>query len=397
MPRFIKWRLLARQIWRSCLLPDTWKQLPKSEVLLIGHEHHYNFLTSGKLYSPILGSLLYHYKKKGQRVSIVLKAFSALPPSKAWQFHYNYNRAYASVFPLIFLGKFFGFFKDFADKKRVRFWRTLFINTAVKKVLVIQPDKYMCRAAKDLNVLIVDVQHGVIGDMHLWYGERFNVHIDARDLPDEYWVWDDESRETIEKWACQKGINVIKKGHFWVERFKSPDPDDSIVIAALGKTPERDEGKPAILVTLQWDLDRYASGSDFNGFMHKELEDYIFETSGKYNWFIRLHPVHLYSDRKDVSFKYLERFENQPSVDWRMSTFCALPALLSVMDLHITFSSSVVIEAEWFGLKSAILDIEMAAGGCRDAFYKVQKNNGAARVIRPCKLDIDSWIQDSLA
>jgi len=397
MPRFVKWLSLIRQIFKSCLIPNTWKRLPKTEVLLIGHEHHYNFLISGKLYSPILGSLFYQYQKEGVSASIILKNFSALSPSKTWQFHYNYNRTYVSFFPLIILGKALFFFQRLADERRVSFWRTVFISAAVKRILVIQPDRYMCRAAKDLNVPIADVQHGVIGDMHLWYGERFNAHIHPRDLPDEYWVWDEDSRKTIEKWASQKGIKVFKKGHFWAERFKNADPNDSVVAAALEETPKRDEGKPSILVTLQWDLNRYASGPDFNGFMHQQLEDYIFETADKYNWFIRLHPVHLYSDRKKASLKYLQRFEGEPSIDWRSSTFCALPALLSVMDLHITFSSSVVIEAEWFGLKSAILDVEMAEGGCRDAFYITQKNNGVISVLRPYKADIDTWIQNSLS
>lgn len=396
MSRFSKWRSLATNILRACLLPDTWKKLPKSKVLLIGHEHHYNFYASDKLYSPILGSLFYRYKKDGLSVSIILKPFSALLPSDAWEPHYNYNRTYCLALPFVFLGKFFGCFSDLVERRRVVFWRKVFIKTSAEKVLVIQPDRYMCRAARSLGVFIADVQHGVISDMHLWYGEKYNIGIDINDLPCQYWVWDDVSRKTIEKWAEKKGIEVVKKGNLWVERFKSPSRDDQIVLDAIKQVPERDENKPSILITLQWDLSRYASAPAFNGFMYKQLEDYIFETSGEYNWFIRLHPVQLYSERKRESLEYLKRFEGQPSIDWSASTFCALPALLSVIDLHITFSSSVVIEAEWFGVRSAILDVEMAAGGCRDEFYKSQRDNGIACVVDPIKGDIENWIAQNL-
>lgn len=396
MSRFSKWRSLATKILRSCLLPDTWKRLPESKVLLIGHEHHYNFLAFDKLYSPILGSLFYRYKKDGLSVSIILKPFSALHPSDAWELHYNYNRSYCLALPFVFLGKFCGFFNDLVERRRVEFWRKVFIKTSAEKVLAIQPDRYMCRAARDLEILIADVQHGVISDMHLWYGEKYNIDIDAKDLPCQYWVWDDESRKTIERWAVRKGIKVIKTGHFWIDRFKSPSSDDQVVRDAIDQIPERDETKPSILITLQWDLNRYASGPEFNGFMHQQLEDYIFETSDKYNWFIRLHPVHLYSERKSASLDYLKRFKDETAVEWRASTFCALPALLSVIDLHITFSSSVVLEAEWFGVKSAILDVGMATGGCRDEFYRTQRDNGMARVIDPLKSDIDSWIAHNL-
>lgn len=384
--------LIAKRILKSCLLPDTYNNLPPSDILLIGHEHHYNLKTSHGIYSPILGSLFQDCQNRGDRVSILLRPFSALQPDSAWNFHYSCNRYHSFLFLIEKMGRFCNTLKKVADEKRFHFWISVFSNTSVSKIFAIQPDRYMCQAARELGVVIVDVQHGVINDAHPWYGSTFNDHVSPMFLPHQFWVWDDFSYQVISNWATPKGISVLKTGHIWIDRFRHPDLKDSIIQEAISNLPRIDTDKPCILITLQWDLFNYTKEETFNGYMHQALEDYVFETQDQYNWLIRLHPVQLYSDRKSASIRYMDRFRGLDSVEWQASTFCALPALLGTVDAHITFSSSVVIEAEWFGVNSALLDKEISPLGRRGEYYKVQRENGSAEVINPDRNSIDNWV-----
>jgi hypothetical protein len=68
-----------------------------------------------------------------------------------------------------------------------------------------------------------------------------------------------------------------------------------------------------------------------------------------------------------------------------------LPFVLSSVDLHITYNSSVVIEAEYFGVPSALLDPQIN-GGLWAGYFSSQIGKGAARLL-PCQASaIQDWI-----
>jgi hypothetical protein len=66
------------------------------------------------------------------------------------------------------------------------------------------------------------------------------------------------------------------------------------------------------------------------------------------------------------------------------------------MDLHITDSSSVVIEAGWMGVKSCILNSGFNEGGVYSSCYQKEKEVGLAKVIPQEPDAIMRWIEESL-
>jgi len=111
-------------------------------------------------------------------------------------------------------------------------------------------------AAGNHGIRIVEVQHGVINDLHPGYGETFNKGRNLRECPDEYWVWDQESKKTLGKW-CKDNIKVEIKGNMWLDRFIRRSPLDDVVRSALTHLPKLDPTKGTILVTSQSNLGFY--------------------------------------------------------------------------------------------------------------------------------------------
>jgi hypothetical protein len=74
-----------------------------------------------------------------------------------------------------------------------------------------------------------------------------------------------------------------------------------------------------------------------------------------------------------------------------------LPLVLSRADLHITDCSSVVIEAGWFGIKSALLNSHMHVGQRYEHVYAHERRVGLADALTHDAKGIQAWIADSLA
>lgn len=104
-----------------------------------------------------------------------------------------------------------------------------------------------------------------------------------------------------------------------------------------------DVSKPKILVTLSWDV----SNEKSIGATLKVMN----ETQNRFEWLIRLHPSML--SEKQVVLNMLAA-HNISRYELEVTSELPLYAVLSHSDLHITHSSSTVIEASYFGVKSII-------------------------------------------
>ena len=134
-----------------------------------------------------------------------------------------------------------------------------------------------------------------------------------------------------------------------------------------------------------------------NGVMVDALEKTILATNNSYNWLIKLHQIQSTGKERAMVHRYLEKtFGHLSSVEWHKSSSLPLPVLLKYASLHITFYSSVVIEAGWMGVRSAILCKDLCPGGRFDKYYSHERNIGIATVLEQNVDVIKQWIEENI-
>lgn len=194
-------------------------------------------------------------------------------------------------------------------------------------------------------VSVVDIQHGVQGSFHPAYAAwpaPSNGRLHTL-LPDFFWVWSDWERSVIEQWATKTSHRVIVGGNPWNSVWGDGSlwSGVSISLSSARALKSRANGRPVVLVTLQYGLAREEQ--------LLPLFQLLREMSDRLAFWIRLHPSML--DRRAEVRDFLA-----PAGDFVLdeATDIPLPALLNQADVHLTHSSSTVIEAAQVGLKSVV-------------------------------------------
>jgi len=202
-------------------------------------------------------------------------------------------------------------------------------------------------ACHRLKIPCIDIQHGVQGELHVAYGRWNNIPATGFELlPSHFWCWSDEDAAAINAWS--KSVSMHHKplvgGNLWLDLWKTGEPDfvksyDN-KISALKKTLPPCKH---VLATLQFNLD------DANTL--SPLLTAIRDSDKNWFWWVRLHPCML--SRREYIRGILQQTGN---LNFELDTATDLPlyALLRHMDVHVTHSSSTVIEAKDFGIPSVI-------------------------------------------
>jgi hypothetical protein len=199
-------------------------------------------------------------------------------------------------------------------------------------------------ACRRLHIATVEIQHGVQGALHAayaaWPRPAGSVH---ELLPDRFWVWSEWEQQVIDAWAHGTEHRAIVGGNPWMDVWTQPHdwPMTQSSQARASTMRLRAHGRAVVLVTLQY------------GFMNEEQISPLMELvrarpDGLMFW-IRLHPLML--GRREEIRQLLPAdgcFELDEPTD------LPLQSLLTCTDVHMTHSSSVVIEAAQFGVKSVI-------------------------------------------
>lgn len=275
-----------------------------------------------------------------------------------------------------------------------KIWERILDETGAKAVIGINPSRELCTVCHRKGIWVADLQHGVISDAHPWYGAAFRGK-DARErLPDAFLCWDMGSVEVINKWAKDLGIDVRPIGNPWVERFIRKDKSDELYCSLRDQYKIVSNGKPNILISLSW-----GSYNISNKFVHPELERFILDNIDKYNWMMRLHPNQLQgfaTDSGDSFFKYFEATYPAGQIEWEQATKMPLPLLLSEVDLHISWNSSVCIEAACLGVKSLLMDTNLLPGGFKEKYYEHLVDTGYVIKIKAEYSDIQEWIDRNM-
>jgi hypothetical protein len=199
-------------------------------------------------------------------------------------------------------------------------------------------------ACTELGIPTIDIQHGS-QDFHVAY-DRWNRVPDAgyELVPTFFWCWSESEASTIRSWAGRLPVHQpIVGGNPFLERWITGN--DETVRAydeILTRLKEPSKGKVQILYTL-------------NGSTKDEIKtivdiiEAVARSGIETHFWIRLHPIAL--DQKGVICRTLEE-HGLRNVDVENATVLPLYAILRHIDVHITEFSSVVIEAQAFGVPS---------------------------------------------
>lgn len=198
-------------------------------------------------------------------------------------------------------------------------------------------------AAHRVGIDAVDIQHGVIVEQHTSYASWPRLPVGGYSLmPTGYWTWSETEARIIRDGLKLADDAVVVSGHPLVEAWKAG--------WLLGTETARDEMRALraareeplhALITLQPGL----MGEDS---LRPALDAMV--TNPDVFWWVRAHPASL--DKTAAVTALLNRVGgNYNIVD---ATRLPLYALLENVDVHLTHSSSTVIEAAQFGVPSLL-------------------------------------------
>lgn len=378
-----------------------WGDLVKSDVLVLRHDADCGYRYAGKVYSPIADTITEYCLDDGFRVQTIATAYSRFIKTEAFNSPAAFNRPF---FAIAFFSRILNITvgrkksRAWSAEKKTGIWLRILDRVKPQLVIGIQPDISLCRACRLRDIAVYDIQHGVIDSSNSWYGELLERNSSNKDLPSGFLCWDQNSASVLEAWAPARGAEVHVVGHPWYQRFRSPLCHDQLVLEAKKSSQVMINGKPTILVALQWGLHiHYYANTDFNHVMCTALESVILETQHQYNWLLRLHPLQLTGAEGDKCEEYLSsKFGGLSGVEWRRASAVPLPLLLSQVDLHITDMSSVVIEASWFGIPSALLNPFLVEGGSLEKLYTQERQSGIATILPQEAPLINAWIEERI-
>ena len=233
-------------------------------------------------------------------------------------------------------------------------------------------------------------------DNPYYYSNRRHV-FEPGVLPSGVLCWDNISTGVLEQSPLFSHCDIRKIGNPWFIRFAEGAPDDHLVREAASKLQLDTNKGPIILVTLQYNLHKYASDYVPEGLMADALRQVIINNS-QYTWLVRLHPSHMHdADRPEVLSYIEEHFGTMDNVIWDRASKAPIPMLLKLIALHLTHFSSTTIEASWFGVPTGLLDPHICPGGKHASFYQKEIQSDMAEVVPLQPKAIEVFIRQRLS
>ena len=199
-------------------------------------------------------------------------------------------------------------------------------------------------ACRECGIPVVDLQHGVEGEMHpayaAWPKPKGSCHAL---LPDRFWVWSHWERDVIERWSAGTGHSALVGGNPWMSVWQegSSWPGVAAMRERACSLRERGGRRLRVLATLQYGLD-----------LSEQIEPLarlLRERDPRLSIWVRLHPAML--ERRE-EIRGILRAAGECELD--EPTDLALQSILPLAQVHLTHSSSAVIEAAQSGIRSIV-------------------------------------------
>jgi hypothetical protein len=200
-------------------------------------------------------------------------------------------------------------------------------------------------AAREAGIKTVDIQHGKQGEFHPMYS-HFTAIPDGgyQLLPDYFWSWGEKSARNITDSRGGKSAYHIPVvgGNLWMAQWKGSIP--AAFEKDSEKVPERwnAAGKKVLFTMQPLDEHEMVPGA---------VKRAILQSPQDWLWLIRRHPLQKISDER-----ILELLGNPSPERVDIAAASALPLfqVLKYADHHVTQWSSVIFEADNFGVRSSV-------------------------------------------
>ncbi len=270
-------------------------------------------------------------------------------------------------------------------------WAKILSKVRPKLIIGIQPEIELCLIAKNKNIPIFDLQHGILSDEG-YYGLQCRESINQEGWPTSILCWDQNSKNWVDK-NCRNFVSSNVIGNPWLNRFLNKSKNDTVVnsFSNIDSIKLTENGKFSILITLQWGAEEQNIQGAILG-MPQHLVQIVKETSNIYNWFIRIHPIQILNLGKGEIFENLRRtFNGFNNINWDWATEMPLPVVLSKMQLHITSHSACTIEASYFNVKTGLINRNSKM---LNDYFSNQINQGHADIVEISELN--DWIKNNL-
>ena len=203
-------------------------------------------------------------------------------------------------------------------------------------------------ACKELNIKIIDLQHGYYGKYHAAYTHWKNIPLNGFNfLPDYFWCWGKKSYDNIKKWYS-KPFNhhkpIIGGNLRYVEWFKSNlkiDKSNETFYNFLKKY------KKVILITLQGE----------NAKLPQFFFDAINESPNNWIWLFRLHPVvNKEQVHKQLIYDLSQHNIAENKIEIENATKLPIFELFSSIHHHVTGWSTVSFDALAFDIPTTFIN-----------------------------------------
>lgn len=204
----------------------------------------------------------------------------------------------------------------------------------------------MVLAARRMGIPTIDIQHGYSGELHWGYARWQNVPVGGYELlPRWFWCWSESERASISQWASlTSGAHDVRVGgNPFATMWRQ---DEAPMVAEHDRRIERllsrHRGRTPVL---------YAANGLETEQQIRRFAKIVRDTKDQFFWYFRLHPCRAVAPGQiDATF----RSEGATAIDVENATNLPLYALLRHVSLHVTESSTTVMEASEFGVPSVL-------------------------------------------
>lgn len=211
-------------------------------------------------------------------------------------------------------------------------------------------------ACRSYGINCVDIQHGVQNPLHPAYASWHSVPVNGyKLLPSHFLCWSQYEVQLINQWREtqtkeHEPVAIGNLGLLAGARDKESchigdlnERINSLRHRSFSTADDQGNAPVQILLTLQ----------PFDHLFPSWFLESIKALPQHWLWWVRLHPAMISQREKIYEFMDSQALDN---VEVRLATESPLPRLLTKMDVHLTQSSSVVLEAADFGIPSVLTD-----------------------------------------
>lgn len=381
---------IIKKILRDSLRLDhvEYRQVP---VLTVAHDSNRSFFFDGRYYSPLIDTLEDDLRARGVDCLSTARVISTIKGDNAYGDVRSPEGGFARALVQKRIVSLFSRGKYPYSSWEERVWGDILDSVGAKRLVGVLPSRELCVAAHRRGVWVADMQHGVIASQHPWYGATFRRADPPEHLPDAILCWDQGSAEAVREWTVSKGVATPVIGNRWLSRFRHDADGDqfaSRVIAAFPDLPLESNQRRTVLLSLSW-----GEAEIPNGFIAEPLERAIRRTSDRLRWLIRLHPNQIIGFATDEGPRFKAYFDKALSghAEWEWPTRAPLPIVLRKCDAHISWTSSVAIEASLAGIRTALLNPRLRTS--MSNYFGYFRSAGTMDMVDPEEGAIVAWLE----